>query len=451
MKELTIQEIARAVQGTASFDGTVRDVCIDNRALTPGCLFVCIEGERFDGHTFAESALRNGASAVLCARDLGLPRQIIAEDTRKALLSLGRYYRSLFDIPLAAVTGSVGKTTVKEMTAAVFGAKYRTLKTEGNLNNEIGLPRTLFRLQADTEAAVIEMGMNHFGEISRLSRTAMPTMGIIGNIGISHIENLGSQENILKAKLEITDGMAEDAPLILNGDDRLLYGAKVGNRPVYYYGIDNQYCRFKAYEIESDADGTQFTVDFGCAEQRIALPTLGKHNVYNALAAFAAGFLIGVPPEDAAAALAKYEPTGMRQRMRRVGGVQFIEDCYNASPDSVRAAFATLHEVRAQRRIAVLGDMLELGEAADEAHRQSGVRAAEAGTDILLTYGEKSAKTAAAARESGMTQVRHYEDKQALAQDLSQMLHEGDAVLVKGSRGMRMEEILQKIYEEMDS
>lgn len=451
MKQLTIREIADAVQGTASFDGVVRDVCIDNRALTPECLFVCIEGERFDGHTFAESALQSGAAAVLCARDLGLPRQIVVDDTRKALLRLARYYRSLFDIPVAAVTGSVGKTTVKEMTAAVFACKYRTVRTEGNLNNEIGLPRTLFRLDADTEAAVIEMGMNHFGEISRLSRTAMPTMGTIGNIGVSHIENLGSQENILKAKLEITDGMAENAPLILNGDDRLLYGAKIADRPVYYYGIDNKYSRFKAYEIEPTPEGTQFTLDFGCGEQRIALPAFGKHNVYNALAAFAAGFLIGVSPEEAAAALGKYEPTGMRQRLRRVGGVCFIEDCYNASPDSVRAAFSTLREMQAKRRIAVLGDMLELGDVADAAHRQSGVLAAESGTDILLTYGERSGKTAAAARESGMTQVRAYDDKNALANDLLHMLRKGDAVLVKGSRGMKLEDILHKIYEEMDA
>ena len=449
MKQLTVQEIAAAVQGTAAFDATVRDVCIDNRALTPECLFVCIAGERFDGHAFAQSALQSGAAAVLCSRDLGLEKQILVDDTRKALLLLARYYRSLFSIPVAAVTGSVGKTTVKEMTAAVFARKYRTVWTQGNLNNEIGLPRTLFRLDADTEAAVIEMGMNHFGEISRLSRTAMPTMGIIGNIGISHIENLGSQENILKAKLEILDGMTPDAPLILNGDDRLLYGAKIAGRPVYYYGIDNKYCRFKAYEIESAPDGTRFTVDYGCGEQRIELPAIGKHNVYNALAAFAAGFLIGVSPEEAASALAQYEPAGMRQRMRTVGDVRFIEDCYNASPDSVRAAFETLREVRATRRIAVLGDMLELGDASEEAHRLSGVRAVQAGTDVLLTYGSHSQETASAARESGMTQVRHYADKAALADDLLAMLRAGDAVLVKGSRGMKLEDILHKIYEEM--
>ena len=449
MKELTIREIVEAVKGTAAFDGIVRDVCIDNRALTPECLFVCIEGERFDGHTFAASALQNGAAAVLCARDLGLPRQILTDDTRKALLRLARYYRGLFDVPVAAVTGSVGKTTVKEMTAAVFAGRYRTLKTEGNLNNEIGLPRTLFRLDADTEAAVIEMGMNHFGEISRLSRTAMPTMATIGNIGVSHIENLGSQENILKAKLEILDGMAADAPLILNGDDRLLSGAQIAGRPVYYYGIDNKDCGVRAYDVETTPDGTRFTVDYGSGKARIALPAIGKHNVYNALAAFTAGRLIGVPPEAAAEALAKYEPAGMRQRMRHVGGVCFIEDCYNASPDSVRAAFATLREVRAKRRIAVLGDMLELGEVANEAHRRSGVLAAQAGTDMLFTFGERSEKTAAAARENGMTQVIHYADKQTLANDLLHALREGDAVLVKGSRGMKLEDILQKIYEEM--
>ena len=448
MKQLTIREITAAVRGTAQFDGVVRDVCIDNRALTDGCLFVCIQGERFDGHAFAADALQKGAAAVLCARDLGLDRQILVDDTRRALLDLARYYRSLFTIPLAAVTGSVGKTTVKEMTAAVFGAKYRTLKTEGNLNNEIGLPRTLFRLDETTEAAVIEMGMNHFGEISRLSRTAQPTMGIIGNIGVSHIENLGSQENILKAKLEILEGMAPDAPLILNGDDPLLRGVQVGSRPVYYYGIDNADCAFRAQEIQTLPDGVSFTVGFGSGAQRITLPAMGKHNIYNALAAFAAGYLIGVQPQAAAEALAEYVPAGMRQRIRKVGGVTFIEDCYNASPDSVRAAFSTLRDLPAERRIAVLGDMLELGSVSDAAHRDSGALAAKS-ADILLTYGAQSAKTAEAAAENGMTNVRHFDDKLSLSRELSAMLRAGDAVLVKGSRGMKLEEILQSVYEEM--
>lgn len=451
MKTLTIREIADAVGGATTAQGSVTQVCIDNRCVQAGCLFVCIKGERFDGHAFAKSALEQGAAAVLCAQDLSLPEQILVPDTRVALLELAQYYRSLFAIPVVGVTGSVGKTTVKEMTAAVLGAKYNTLKTEGNLNNEIGLPRTLFRICEQTEAAVIEMGMSHLGEISRLAKAAQPTMGIIGNIGVSHIENLGSQENILKAKLEILDGMPQDAPLILNGDDPFLYGAKVTGRPVYYYGIDNPYCRFKAYNIEQTPSGTRFTVDYGCGEQAVELPAMGRHNIYNALAGFTAGFLTGVSPEAAANALAGYAPAGMRQRLHTVGRIRFVEDCYNASPDSVRAAFQTLHDMQAARRIAVLGDMLELGDVSDEAHRQSGVLAAQQGTDILFLYGEQSKKTASSALECGVRTVKHFEDKACLAKELLSTLQPEDVVLVKGSRGMKLEEILQTVYGELEA
>ncbi len=450
MKALTIQQAAHAVGACTAAQGSITDVCIDNRAVTPGCLFVCIRGERFDGHDFAADALQKGAAAVLCQRDLGIPAQLLVPDTRLALLDLARYYRGLFDIPVAAVTGSVGKTTVKEMTAAVFARKYNTLKTEGNLNNEIGLPKTLFRLQEDTRAAVIEMGMNHFGEISRLSRTAQPTMGIIGNIGVSHIENLGSREGILRAKLEILDGMAPDAPLILNGDDALLREVTAADHPVYTYGIDNPYCRFKAYDIEQTDTGSRFTVDYGCGEQRVELPAMGRHNIYNALAAFAAGFLISVSPEDAALGLADYTPAGMRQRMRTMAGVRFIEDCYNASPDSVRAALQTLHDIRATRRIAVLSDMLELGELSPQAHRQSGAWASSLGVDVLLTYGDASLQTHREAVRCAVPMAEHFEDKQALSQKLLSLLRDGDAVLVKASRGMKLEEVLQTVYKELE-
>ncbi len=451
MKALTIQQAACAVGACTAAEGEITNVCMDNRTVTPGSLFVCIRGERFDGHDFAKDAVQKGAAAVLCQRDVGIPAQLLVPDTRRALLDLAKYYRSLFSIPVAAVTGSVGKTTVKEMTAAVFSQKYRTLKTEGNLNNEIGLPRTLFRLEEDTEAAVIEMGMNHFGEISRLSRTAAPTMGIIGNIGVSHIENLGSREGILKAKLEILDGMAENAPLILNGDDPLLREVRLSDHPIYTYGIENPYCRFKAYDIEPTQTGSRFMIDYGCGEQCVELPAMGRHNIYNALAAFAAGFLISVPPEDAARGLAAYTPAGMRQRLHTAGKVRFIEDCYNASPDSVRAALQTLRDMDAQRRIAVLGDMLELGEISPEAHRRNGVWAAEAGVDVLLTYGDASAQTYDAAQKGGVPVVKHFDDKQALSQTLLDLLRDGDTVLVKASRGMKLEEVLQTVYKELES
>ncbi|MCL2508556.1 MAG: UDP-N-acetylmuramoyl-tripeptide--D-alanyl-D-alanine ligase [Oscillospiraceae bacterium] len=448
MKSLAISEIAAAVSGKAGFGGQVTDICTDTRTLTKDCLFVCVEGENFDGHSFAETALEKGARAVLCHKDTGCENQILVEDTRTALLTLAGYYRRLFPIPVAGVTGSVGKTTIKEMTHAVFSAKFKTLKTRGNLNNEIGLPLTLFQMDTDTEAAVIEMGMSALGEISRLSKAAAPTMGIISNIGVSHLEKLGSRENILKAKLELTDGMGDEAPLILNGDDKRLYNAKI-QRPIYYYGINNKFCRFKAYDIESDETGSRFTLDFGCGEQRISLPVIGKHNIYNALAAFSAGFLISVEPEAAAAALRAYEPEGMRQRIRTMAEITFVEDCYNASPDSMKAALSALKELRAKRRIAVLGDMLELGETSLEGHRQTGIWAARFGVDAVLTIGEQSLKTAEAARGSGVKTVESFDGKDALAKRLLELMEPGDAVLFKASRGIKLEEILTVIYKEL--
>ncbi len=451
MEKLSVQEIAKALGTTAQFDGEILSVSTDTRTIEKGSLFVCISGENFDGHTFAKTALEKGAVAVLSERDLGIDRQIVTADTREAFLSLAGYYRNKFPITVAGVTGSVGKTTVKEMTCDVFSQKYKTLKTEGNLNNEIGLPKTLLRLDGTYEAAVIEMGMNHSGEITKLSKAAAPTVGIIGNIGISHIENLGSRENILKAKLEITEGMEKEAPLILNGDDEYLYNAKITDRPVYYYGIRNKFCRFKAYDIETVDNKNIFTVDFGCGEQRIELPAPGFHHIYNALAAFTAGFLFSVDPESAAKALKGYMPSGMRQRFKTVKGICFIEDCYNASPDSVKAAIETLSGVRATRKIAVLGDMLELGEMSAEAHRKSGEAAGKEKIDMVFTYGERSKETAKTAKNSGVPVTESFDDKEALASVLKKELREGDAVLFKASRGMKLEDVLNSIYEELES
>ncbi|MCR5484432.1 MAG: UDP-N-acetylmuramoyl-tripeptide--D-alanyl-D-alanine ligase [Clostridiales bacterium] len=450
MEKLSIKEITEAVGGIAGFDGFVSDVCTDTRALTENCLFVCIPGERFDGHDFAETAVENGAYAVLCERDTGVKNQIKVKSVAKALLDLSGYYRRLFPINVVGVTGSVGKTTTKEMTHAVLSSKYKTLKTEGNLNNEIGLPKTLFRLDKSYQAAVIEMGMNHLGEISRLTAAAAPTMGIIGNIGVSHLENLGTRENILKAKLEMTDGMKKDAPLILNGDDEYLSGAEISDRPVVYFGIDSGKCRFKASDIVSEGFKTSFTVSFDGMKQKIELPAVGKHNIYNALAAFAAGSLVSVSPEDAARALSSYTPSGMRQRMRSIGGISFIEDCYNASPDSVKAALTTLSNLSCKRRIAVLGDMLELGSVSSESHRLSGRLAAENNVDILLTYGERSVETAAEALTAGVKEVESFDDKEKLSERLIPILRDGDAVLFKASRGMKLEDVINNVYKELD-
>jgi len=451
LKALSFKEIAGAVGSAAAFEGTVTGgVCTDSRKVKPGCLFIAIKGDRFDGHDFIGRAFAEGAAAVICERVTGEgAKEIIVKDTRRALLDLAAYYRRLFAIPVIGITGSVGKTTTKEMTAAVLSCRFKTLKNEGNLNNEIGLPTTVFNLDDSYEAAVIEMGMSGLGEISKLSRTARPTIGIITNIGVSHIEKLGSRENILRAKTEIFDGMDEDAPLVFNGDDDLLYNLKKRNHPVFYFGVYNKYCRFKAYEIEQDKNRTVFTLDYGSAEQRISLPVAGTHYIYNALAAFGAGFLLGIAPAEAAEALSAYKPSGMRQRVTGIGGITFIEDCYNSSPDSLSAALDVLRDTDAERRIAVLGDMLELGGITAAEHSRAGERAAESGVDILLTYGEKSKHTAASAAQAGVRTVLPFHDKEALAEQLLSLMKKGDAVLFKASRGMKLEEVIQKVYKEL--
>ena len=255
MKALTFKEAAAAVGSSTELFGSFDCVCTDTRKITDGCLFIAIKGENFDGHDFAAKAVESGAKAVIVEKDCGLgERQIVVENTRLALLDLAGYYRSLFKIPVIGITGSVGKTTTKEMVHAVMSAKYNTLKNEGNLNNEIGVPLTLFRLDNTHEAAVIEMGMSGFNEISRMTKAVKPDVAIISNIGVSHIEHLGSREGILKAKLEILDGMKENAPLILNGDDNMLVTVRPGAHPVIYYGIENETVNYKAHSNFSNSN-----------------------------------------------------------------------------------------------------------------------------------------------------------------------------------------------------
>ena len=352
MKAFTLQEAAAALGlPQMQAQATLADVCTDTRKIQPGSLFVCLRGERFDGHSFASQAAKLGAAALLVDHpvDADVP-QLVVTDTGKALLQLAGWYRRRFRLPVVGLTGSVGKTTTKEFIALVLGAKYNTLKTQGNLNNEIGVPQMLFRLEDSHTAAVIEMGMNHFGEISRLTRAVAPTVGLITNIGVSHIENLGSRAGILQAKLEILEGMAPDAPLIVNIDNDMLRTVKLGDRPLLTFAIDDQSADFTATDIAEQGSTTTFTVHHSTFTRPVTIPTVGIHNVYNALAAMAVGYVTGVDPAAAASALANYVPAGMRQNLVQVGGVQVIEDCYNASPDSMRAALQTLGKLPVHRR-----------------------------------------------------------------------------------------------------
>lgn len=446
MEILKLSEIALALGGTVSEDAEFNAVCIDTRKITKGCLFICIKGERFDAHQFADEAFELGASAVMIDEDI-TPKgaYIKVENTARALLELGGYYRSKFDIPIVGLTGSVGKTTTKEFTALVVGAKYNTIKTQGNLNNEIGLPQMLMQIDNSVEAAVIEMGMNHFGEISRLVNATKPTIALITNVGVSHIENLGSRDGILKAKLEITEGLKQGAPLILNADNDKLSTVTSDKHKVYFYGIDND-ADFKGKNIVESNNSTIFDIEYFGKTQQITIPTIGIHNVYNALAAFAVGYFLDVDAKAAADALANYVPAGMRQRMVKVGNITSIEDCYNASPDSMQAAMRTLHDTAGNKKIAVLGDMLELGDYAKTAHTAVGKMVGDNDIDYLLAYGTDAKYYVSSAIENGCENAFLFDNKDALAEKLMEIAQDNDVVLFKGSRGMRLEDVMNIVY-----
>lgn len=426
-------------------------VVTDSRKVQPGCVFVCFPGARVDGHDFAEGAYKAGAEYIIANHPVdGVPEDhlVVTPSSHMAMLRMASNYRTLFNPLMVGVTGSVGKTTTKEFCYAVLSAFGNTLKTEGNQNNEIGLPNTLFRLEDATEYAVVEMGMSALGEIARLTRTARPNAGIITMIGVSHLENLGSRENILKAKLEICQGLPDGAPLVLNGDDELLRGAQLPARlqPVWF-SLKESGADVCAADIRDDETGTAFTLrDAAHGNFAVHIPTQGLHTVSDALAAYAAATRLGLDPAKAAAALSNYRTTGMRQNIVHHGGVTFIEDCYNASPDSMRAALDILNRQIPGpdgRRIAVLGDMLELGAASEQAHRQTGEWAAET-ADILLAVGPNSAAMAEAAGQKVTT--LHCQNTQEVVEYLRLNLRPGDVVLAKASHAMQFEEMLHSLY-----
>lgn len=426
-------------------------VTTDSRSLCPGCIFVAFPGARFDGHDFAAQAVAQGAAYVVLNHPVeGVPSEktILCPDSYRAMMTIGGNYRAQFTPVMVGVTGSVGKTTTKEFTYAVLNAFGETLKTEGNQNNELGMPRTLLRLEDATRYAVIEMGMSGLGEIDRLTRCARPTAAIITCIGVSHLESLGSRENILKAKLEICAGLPQGAPLALNGDDAYLRGAELPAhvRPVWY-ALDDETADVRAGNIQALPDGsTRFTLrDVLHGSFEVTIPTLGRHNVYDALSAYAAATRLGLDAATAAHALSDFRQTGMRQHILRCADLDVIEDCYNANPDSMRAALEMFREYPCKKRIVLMGDMLELGGVRDEAHREAGRTAARCGAQVLVTYGQASRLAAEEAAGLGVKTVcaaTHAEAAEALLAEAVP----GSAILAKGSRGMQLEKALQLIY-----
>ena len=427
-------------------------VTTDSREVRPGCIFVAFPGEKFDGHDFAAKALENGAVYVVVNHPVeGVPAEkaILCPDSYHAMMVMGANYRSQYHPKMVGVTGSVGKTTTKQMTYAALAGFGETIKTEGNQNNELGMPRTLMRLESSTEYAVIEMGMSHAGEIDRLVRAARPDVGIITCIGVSHIGNLGSQENICKAKLEICAGLPEGAPLVLNGDDPFLRKAVLPDhvRPVWF-SLGDENADVCALSIQQDEKGMSFVLeDHEEGTFLVKIPAMGRHNVANALAAYCAATRLGLNARRVIAGLADFEQTGMRQKVVHVRGVDVIEDCYNANPDSMKAALAMFREYPCKRRFALLGDMLELGDISRAAHEEVGRQAVENKVDYLVTYGEQAKRIAVVAAAKGLPTL-HADTYAQAAETLLNKMQPGDALLVKASRGMALEKVLEIFYKE---
>ena len=451
MEKMMLSEVIQAVRGSYGYpaDVEVKDISTDTRTITEGSLFIALKGANFDGHDFAAQAMEAGAVAVVTERPVEGARCLIVDSTSQALLDAASYYRSRFDIPLVGITGSVGKTTTKEMIWSVMSKSFKTLKTEANHNNEVGMPKTLLELDSTHQAAVIEMGMNHKGEISRMSTSCKPTVCVITNIGVSHIENLGSQEGILKAKMEILDGASADAPLILSRDDRILSKAQVyGDRKIWYYSVSKKDSDVYASDIAADSRGISFTIHYAREKLPARINCLGEHNVKNALAAFCVGAALGMDNADIIAGLADFRPEGMRQNIIEENGITYILDCYNAAPDSMKASLSVLGQVSVRgRRIAVLGDMLELGKGSTRYHRAVGEYVKNSKTDILLCFGKNSNYYIEGACDKGFDRANtaHFDSREELAEHLKGILQEGDAVLFKGSRGMKLEEVYEAI------
>ncbi|HEX9061237.1 MAG TPA: UDP-N-acetylmuramoyl-tripeptide--D-alanyl-D-alanine ligase [Clostridia bacterium] len=456
MRKLTCSDVLKATGGTlvCGDEGTeIMGVSTDSRNIRSGDLFIPIKGEKFDGHDYIEKSLEV-CDASLTHIDTGeISGKVIikVDDTLKALGALAAYYKNMHKIPFVAVTGSVGKTSTKDMIASVSSMRYNTLKTSGNFNNEIGLPLTLLRLEDSHEAGIIEMGMSGFGEISRLSKIVNPDVAVITNIGMSHIEKLGSRQNILKAKLEIIEGMNSDGTLILNGDDHLLYGLKdlLKIRTVYY-GMEEGH-DFQAFNVESHGEkGTYFEIALGRKDFKVHVPVPGIHNVYNALAAIAVGTMLNVPDDLIVKGISQFTPGKMRLDIISKNGIKVINDAYNASPQSMEAAMQVLHDMgTGARTIAVLGDMLEMGDFAQKAHEEVGKFAVGQEINYLVTFGGESAFIASGAAKSGMTRENIYSftDIGEIKSFLKSFIKEGDIVLVKGSRGMKMERIVEHLTE----
>lgn len=480
MEPINIYEIANATGGElicGNKDIQVTNVTTNSKEVTEGSLFVPIIGERVDGHNFIKDAFLAGAVAVFTSRGID-EKEIISgyayirvDNTLEALQALGKYYRSKYSIPVIGITGSVGKTTTKEMISAALETKKNVLKTAGNMNSQIGLPLMMLRLKKEHEIAVIEMGISEHGEMSRLADIAMPEVAVVTNIGVAHIGQLGSKENIRKEKLNIINCFPMNSgSLYINGDDSLLSVLsdvtgngvslsqttyeKLNDARLIYYGM-NEACEYRAEQIQIVGDETHFMYISPSCKEPIILSVLGPHNVGNALVALALAEHYGIEAKIAKEGLRNYKPIAMRGQIFEANGMKIIDDSYNASPDSMKSGVMMLLQLQpAKRRIAILADVLELGDCSYQCHYEVGSSIVEAeyeGTriDQVITIGNESKAITEAIKNSGSSIVTHsFQNNEEAIGYLKEVIQDKDAILVKGSRGMHTEEIVDFLKNE---
>lgn len=444
MKKFTLAEIAASCGGKYVGEEALKNTAItsverDSRAVKDGSLFLAIKGERVDGHDFIEKCYDSGAVCAICEKAPENPKKpyILVDSTLNAVKDIAKAYREKFDIPVVGVSGSVGKTSTKEMLYAVLSQRFKTHKTQGNLNNELGVPLTILSMPEDTEAAVIEMGISSFGEMTRLSRVAQPTICVLTIIGCCHLENLGDRDGVMKAKTEMFKYARDGAEFILNGDDdKLSTITDVNGKKPIFFGIDSKN-DYYAEDIENNGEGgVSCKLCFDGTKLDVTIPAIGTYMVSNALAAAAAGKLLGLSDEQIKNGVEAYKTVGSRANVINNGKIRIIDDCYNANPTSVKASLETLKNFRG-RTVAVLGDMKELGTDELQLHFDTGAYAKQIGIDVVLCAGPLAKSLADGA------DGKWYETKEELIKALPEIIKEGDTVLVKASHSMQFEKIVE--------
>ena len=456
-KNIVVDKIVEICEGVVLSRGTastIKTFCSDTRVIKKEDLFISLKSETNDGIKYIKEAFEKGA--IGCITEYIIPKEIIEKNKDKLIIQvkniintiqkIAKYKRTLYNIPVVAVTGSVGKTSTKDMIASVLAQKYNVAKTQGNYNNHIGVPLTILNWDENIEAAVVEMGMNHCGEISILTNIAKPTIAVITNVGTAHIGNLGSRENILKAKLEILEGLNKDGKIILNNDNDLLSTYNSEKYKKITYGINNK-SNYMAEEIIINEINSEYIININNKKYKIEIPVAGEHFIYNSLCSIAVGMELNIEIESIIEGIKKFENTGKRNEIQEVNNIKIINDYYNASYDSMKASLEVLSKINAKRKIAVLGDMLELGKFSEDLHRKVGIEVAKNKIDILFTVGNLARYIANEAKKLGVSEVYTLDTNEACIEKMQKIIKKEDCILLKASNRMNFSQISKWLQE----